>query len=79
MIALPLTLCSCQLCFIKVAAKIRREGGGCVQVDRSQKQHLNEIYCLQIQMLERNRKEGKKKKLHRGFRTVQVKLHFAHL
>lgn len=34
----------------------RAEGGtekGLMQVDRSHKQHLYEIYCLQIQMAER--------------------------
>ncbi len=40
-----------------------------MQVDRSHKQHLYEIYCLQIQMVERlrGRKEGEG-----GVGTVQV-------
>lgn len=60
-------LALCQSCFIEVAAQIRRaerERGvekGAVQVDRSHKQHLYEIYCLQIQMVERLGGGGKEK------------------
>ncbi|CAB1446430.1 unnamed protein product [Pleuronectes platessa] len=36
----------------KVSRKEVKRTGGAVQVDRSRKQHLYEIYCLQIQMVE---------------------------
>ena len=40
----------------------------CVQVDRSHKQHLYEIYSLQIQMVERDCERVEKRK--RGEREV---------